>query len=422
MTRRAEAASTSESPPRSYVGLLRDPVFGPFLVGKLLVTAGMWAHSIAAALLIFEQTRSATLVGAVSIAQFLPQLLLTFWTGAAADRGDRRRQLVAGRLVTAAGSATVLVLLTTTGATGTAAATVLIACTVVVGIGNAIGTPAMHALVPSMVRPDELPAAVAMNSMPHTVGRVVGPVIGATLVGVAGPGVFLITAAANVVFALVLRRLRLTAGVGTAPRARGATWEGVRHVRGDRRVRRALVGVGLVGLGADPVITLTPSLADQLGAHPSFVGTLASSFGIGAAAGYAVLRVTARVAPEVRGPVSLLVMGVATAAAGAGSTSVAVVAFALAGGAMSCSLTSFTTGIQQQVPDAIRGRVMALWSLAFLGSRPVAAAVNGAVADRSSAATALVVAGAGLTVGALATLTARGTHRDAVARQEVAAS
>ncbi len=93
-----------DAPARSSWQLLKDPVFGPFFTGKLLSTAGIWIHNIVAAILAWELSHSALVVGLVSVAQFGPQLLFAPLSGAMADRGDRRRQLVLGRLIAAFGS------------------------------------------------------------------------------------------------------------------------------------------------------------------------------------------------------------------------------------------------------------------------------------------------------------------------------
>lgn len=94
----------NQEPARGSLRLLVDPVFGPYFFGRLLSTAGIWIHNIVAAILAFQLTGSAFIVGLVSVAQFAPQLLFAPLSGALADRGDRRRQIVLGRVVAACGS------------------------------------------------------------------------------------------------------------------------------------------------------------------------------------------------------------------------------------------------------------------------------------------------------------------------------
>ncbi len=390
-------------PPRTAPGLLLDRTFGPFLAGKLFMALGVWAHSIAAAIVVWELTGSALLVGAVSAGQFLPQLLLSPWSGARADRSDRLRQIVAGRLVTASGSFALVAWSATMGISGSLGAAAVITASTVVGIGFALGGPAMQALLPALVRPSELPGAVALNSMPMTLARAAGPAIGAIVVTTFGETVaFGLAGATNLLYVLVLLQLRITT-VERPPTRDGRIRAGWNHVRSDRSMATLLLGVVAIGIGADPVVTLTPSIAADLGATSAFVGVLASAFGVGAGSIYLVLGVLrTRLGLARMGTTGLLLMAVAlTGLAFAPARWFAVVVLVLGGMGMTMSLTSLTTLIQQQVPEDLRGRVMALWSVGFLGSRPVAAAMSGALADTVSVRVALLAVVAVLCTGAV---------------------
>jgi MFS family permease len=398
------ATATADDPaPRGSFGLLRDRTFGPFFAGKLLSTIGVWIHNIAAAIVVWDLTRSTLLVGAVSIGQFTPQLLLAPWSGARADRGDRRRQLLLGRMVTAAGSGGLALWIWLIGIDGTAGAVVVIAAATVVGIGFALGGPAMNALVPALVRPRELPGAIALGSLPMTVARSAGPAIGALLLYGAGPAVaFAVAALLNVAFTVIIAVI----SIRDVPRRQsndGSVRAGWRYLRADAGMSALMLGVVTIGIGADPVITLTPAIADRLGQASSFVGTLASSFGVGAAAGFLML---SRVR-LVLGLPRLAVTGLTGLAVGMLALAItpnvigAITAMAIGGVGMAFALTSLTTMIQQQVPEDLRGRVMALWGVAFLGSRPIAAGVSGAITDNSSVGVALVVVSIILLLGAI---------------------
>lgn len=388
---------------RSYQ-LLADPTFGPFFAGKLLSTIGMWVHNIAAAIVVFELTRSALLVGMVSVAQFTPQLVLTPWSGARADRSDRRRQLLAGRLVTASGSGGLVVWILLVGLDGDLGAAAVIGAALIVGIGFSLGGPAMNAVLPALVRPNELPNAVALNSVPFTIARAAGPAIGAGLVTSVGPVVaFGVAAVTNLLFAVVLALI--TIRPVDRPIARdGSVRAGLRHLRADPVMAALLIGVATIGVGADPVITLTPAIADGFGADARLVGTLASSFGIGAGLAFLVLGVARRRFGLVRlggGGLGLLAAGTVGLAA-APVAAAAVAAMVVGGAGMTFSLTSLTTLIQQRVPEELRGRMMALWAVAFLGSRPLTAGITGAVADAIAVEAALVLVAVVVTAGALA--------------------
>ena len=395
--------TTEELAPRGSFGLLRDRTFGPFFAGKLLSTIGVWIHNIAAAIVVWDLTRSTLLVGAVSIGQFTPQLLLAPWSGARADRGDRRRQLLLGRMVTAAGSGGLALWIWLIGIDGTSGAAVVIAAATVVGIGFALGGPAMNALVPALVRPQELPGAIALGSLPMTVARSAGPAIGALLLYSAGPAAaFGVAALLNVLFTVIIAVITIR-DVPRRQSSDGSVRAGWRYLRADAGMSALMLGVVTIGIGADPVITLTPAIADRLGQASSFVGTLASSFGIGAAVGFLVL---SRVR-LVLGLPRLAVTGLSGLAIGMLALAItpnaigAISAMAVGGVGMAFALTSLTTMIQQQVPEDLRGRVMALWGVAFLGSRPIAAGVSGWITDNSSVVVALVIVSMILLTGAI---------------------
>ncbi len=392
---------------RSQLRLLTDPTFGPFFGGKLFSTMGVWIHNIAAAIIVWELTRSTMLVGAVSVAQFLPQIVLAPYTGGLADRGDRRRQLVAGRIVGFVGSGGLAIWSMTIGLSTTLDAYVTILAGLVVGIGFAIGLPAMHALLPALVEPEELPTAIAMNSLPMTVARAGGPALGALLLATAGAtATFLVAAGANLVYAVILAviRIREVSRRRSADRSMLAGW---RHARSDAPMMVLLLGILVTGIGTDPVVTLSPAVAEQLGRDSSYVGVLASAFGIGSAIGFVTLRrMQVRLGLHRLGVVGLVGMAIGfllfgiSALPALAQPQLAVVAMLIGGLGMAYALTSLTTLMQQRVPDELRGRVMALWGIAFLGSRPLSAAMSGTLADLVSVEAALAVIIVVLVVGA----------------------
>ena len=382
--------------------LLRDRTFGPFFIGQIVATMGVWIHNVAAAIIVWELTRSTTLVAAISIGQFAPQILLTPWSGARADRADRRRQLVAGTMITATGTGLLALWSAGPGLVGTSGAYAVVLGATVVGIGFAIGGPASQALLPSLVRRTELPTAITLSSVPMTVARALGPAVGALLVTTAGPTVtFTVTTVLQATYGLMM--FRRTATASHVARRDTRILAAVTYLGRDRPVGFLLVGVAVVGLGVDPVITLAPAFADGLGGGGDLVGLITSAFGVGAILGFIVQpRMRRRLGIERSGTIGLIVL-----AAGLGplvlatTAAFAALTMIVAGAGMTLSLTAFTTAIQQRVPDALRGRVMALWSIAFLGSRPVAAALSGLLSDTFSEDVALLTATAIILLGAV---------------------
>ena len=393
------------SPPlaaRRVPELLRDRTFGPFFIGQIVANMGVWIHNVAAAIVVWELTRSTTLVAAITIGQFAPQILLTPWSGARADRADRRRQLVVGTMITTTGTGLLALWSAGPGLVGTSGAYAVVLGATIVGIGFAIGGPASQALLPSLVRRTELPTAITISSVPMTVARALGPAVGALLVTTAGPTVtFTITTVLQATYGLMM--VRRTATASNVTRRDTRILAAVTYLGRDRPVGFLLVGVTVVGLGVDPVITLAPAFADGLGGGGDLVGLITSAFGVGAILGFIVQpRMRRRLGIERSGTIGLIAL-----AAGLGplvlatTAAFAALTMIVAGAGMTLSLTAFTTAIQQRVPDALRGRVMALWSIAFLGSRPVAAALSGLLSDTFSEDVALLTATAIILLGAV---------------------
>ncbi|MDA3624086.1 MFS transporter [Saccharopolyspora sp. WRP15-2] len=403
--------------PRPALVLLRDRRFGTFFFGKTLSLAGLWSHNVIAAVLAYQLTGSVLYVGLVSVVQFGPQLLFVGASGVAADRGDRRLQIILGRLVCTAGSAALGVWCLLDGSDGPVGRVMILAASLVMGMGLVLGGPALLAIVPALVREAEIPTAVRLDSLPMLVGRSTGPALGALLIAWSGPGAALFVAAAtNVLFSAVVAVLRVDEPEERDPEADNSMRVAVQYVRRERRMGLILLGIVTIGVAADPALTLAPAIAEAAGGDTATVGIFASAFGIGAALGVVVMGPLERWfgrSQLVAG--GLCVLGAATAVlALSPPIAVLVGAFAFAGAGMSVALTSLTTLLQVAVPDSLRGRVMSLWLACFVGSRPIAALLNGALADVFSVPVALVIAAALVAVTAWACRPAkmRGSQRE----------
>ncbi|HSJ27991.1 MAG TPA: MFS transporter, partial [Acidimicrobiia bacterium] len=380
--------SRESTAPRTAVSLLRDPVFGPYFGAKVFSTAGIWAYNIVAAILVYDLTRSAFQVGLVSVAQFAPQLVFAPLAGVVADRWDRRRLLILGRLAIVLGSGGLALLVVIVGVTGLPGAWPVLVGAGVVGIGFAISAPAQNALLPSLVERKDLAPAIALNAVPPTLARAAGPALGALIAATAGPATaFGLAALTNLLFIAVLWRLR----VAPHRRAAGSSRDdrmraGVLHLWNDRVSALLILAVMAVSIGSDPVLTLTPALAASFGGGAQLVGTLASAFGIGTALTFVFLhRVRGRIGLASTGTSGLVLMSIGTALTSfAAGPLMAVVTLAIAGVGFTLAMTAFSTLLQQRLPEEVRGRVMALWSVSFLGSRPLASALHGSIADSIS--------------------------------------
>jgi MFS family permease len=383
-----------------------DRLFGTLFWGKMLGALGVWVHIVVAAVVTYDATRSATAVGAVSMLQFGPQILLAPFSGKLTDHGHGASQILAGRLLCAAGSGGIAVWLALSPSRpGSTDAIAVMAGSLVVGIGFVAGGPAMQAIVPSIIRPGELSRAMALNTLPLTFSRAAGPALGALLVATLDPvAAFTVAAATHLVFALLLTLTRLphpeSAPAGTDLSVRAA----MSYVGSDRPVLLSLLGVAAVGFGTEPATTLAPPLAHSLGSGTTLVGWLASSFGVGAGVGLlAVTALPTLLRVQRQGCVGLVVMTAGLlGAAGSASPSAALLSFGLCGIGLTLAMTGLSTLLQDRVPAHLRGRIMALWLIGFLGSRPPAAAVDGVLADLVSVQAALIVTA--LVVGSVAWL------------------
>lgn len=378
--------------------LIFDPVFGALFWGKMFSVVAVYTHSLVAAIVMFEATRSALMVGLVGVMQFGPQLLLTPMSGKWADKGNQARQILIGRTMCVAGSGLSAVWLFLSGAEhGTSAAVPVLVGTLLVGFGFVVGGPAMQSIVPNLIRDGELSTAMALNSFPMTVGRIVGPATGAYVSLHLGPAsAFTLCAALHLVFLVFVLIAHFPSTPkpleGTDLRVRTA----VRHVIADRPLLLALIAVATVGVASDPSITLTPSMADALGGGPQLIGAMSAAFGVGAAVGMAVLALMrGRVISAQVSTVGLAGLGAGSAVLALGTTPAAALGgFALAGLGFGWAMTGLSTVVQERAPEHLRGRIMALWLVGFVGSRPIAAALLGGTADAVSVQAAFALAAA----------------------------
>jgi MFS family permease len=362
--------------PAAAFALIRDRTFGPYFFGNALSASGTWFQNLAAALLIYRQTHSSLLLGVLNFSQFLPILLLAPWAGAAADRWNRRALLLVSQnaAVVLAGGLGLL------AHWGLASPAVVIADAVALGVVSAFSAPAQQALMASLVEERDVPTAVALNSMTFNLARAVGPATAALAVEYLGiPAAFGLNAASYLVFvgALLL----------VGPQAQQLADRSVGHIRASLDILRRkpqlivfLLIVAAVGFASDPVNTLAPAWAHAFGRKDTVAGYIIGAFGAGAVtAGFVV---AGRVGGSRRRMFSTLLLlgGGIVGFALTPWLPLALPVLFLAGVGYLASNTHATSRLQLGVEPSERGRIMALWSVAFLGLRPFASIVDGAIA------------------------------------------
>jgi MFS family permease len=360
---------------------LRRREFRLYFAGSVVSNVGTWMQNVVLNVFIFKITGgSNTWVGIAGFALFVPIVLFTLPGGVVADRRDRLRLLRDSQIV-AGGFAAALAVLTATHAVNRYSA---VALAFGIGVASAIAIPAMQALLPALVPDEELADAIALNAVTFNLARAVGPILAYAALAISAAWAFGLNALSFFVLAATLWLVRAVPfpreGGRPGPMREAINWAW-NHVR----TRTMLLGVAMIGLALDPITTLSPAYGRMLG-NANRAGWIVSAWGLGAvlviALAPALLR---RIAEHGLGWLGLAVLAAGIATYAAGHTLLVVLAGnVVAGAGYIIAAVTFTAAIQQDVPEALRGRVMALWTFAFLGLRPVASLLDGKLADAFS--------------------------------------
>jgi predicted MFS family arabinose efflux permease len=360
---------------------LRVPAFRDVWLASMASNAGSWLQIVASGWLILQLTDSPAAVGALALVTRAPAILLSAYAGGLADRFDRRRVGIATFLLQGAAAA-VLAVVTAVHGPDLVAIYVL---TFAVGVGFALGLPAMLALIPSLVPRERLSQAVSLNAAGINVARLAGPAIGgATLALFGATTCFALNAASFL--ALVWALWRLPAGRAAAARPRAPMSQALAHARRDPAVRRLLIGMAVFTALASPIQELAPVVADELDAGPEGLGVLLGAMGGGALLGaWWLERLAAAGLPRHRA------LPIATLAFSGGLALVAVtpwfalgvVAMALSGAFWIWMFAGTNTAIQLRSPPELLGRLLGLYQLSVIGPIALGSTLAGAVAEEA---------------------------------------
>jgi MFS family permease len=356
-----------------------------FFSGQSVSLVGTWITRVATSWLVYRLTGSVLLLGIVGFCGQIPTLLLAPFAGVLVDRWNRHRILV----VTQALSLVQSVALAALTLGGVITVTHVLLLQIAQGIINAFDTPARQAFVSEMVEDRaDLPNAIALNSSMVNGSRIVGPSIGGLVIAAVGEGwCFALDAVSYLAVIASLLAMRL-APRSIPPRTTGLREElatGFRYVAGFAPVRSALLLLSLVSVMGMPYTVLMPAIsANVLHGGPNTLGFLMTASGVGALGG-ALFLASRR---------SVLGLGRAIAVAamtfGAGlvafslsrSLWLSLVLLPLVGAGMMITMAATNTIIQTIVREELRGRVMAFYTMAFLGTAPIGSLVAGLAADR----------------------------------------
>ena len=355
-----------------------------FFGGLLVSNVGTWLQSTAMSILVYRLTGRATSLGVAVALQFLPMLLLGAWAGAVADRYDKRRMC----LITQSALTVQAIALALLDFAGLASVGVIYVLSLVLGLANAFDNPARRGLVTELVEPTDISNAMGLNTAVMTGSRIFGPALAAALVSPLGTAwCFMLN---GISFVAVLGSLVLIdrTQLHSAPRAsKGGTpvRDALRFVGRDRELLGLHVVLVLVSTFAFNYSVSLPKLAAVRWGDERWFGWLLSVVSVGSVIGS--LSVASRRESSVRIFVaSVMLLGVSgLAVAWAPSVGVACVAAIPLGIGGAGFLSSFNGLVQQKSPADMRGRLLALSAVAFLGSTPIGGPITGLIADRGGA-------------------------------------
>src|SRR5215471_1421504 len=366
------------------VRALRHRNFQLFFAGQLISLIGTWMQTVAQSWLVYRLTGSTLLLGTVGFAGQIPVFLVAPFGGAIADRTNRHRVVIATQ-TTSMVLAFVLAILTLTHRIQVWE---IMALAAGLGIVNAFDIPARQAFLMDMVGREDLMNAIALNSSMFNGARIIGPAVAGIVVAWVGEGwCFFANAVSYIAVIAGLLMMKITHPVNLANEGSPIEHilEGFRFAASKTPIRAILLLLGLVSLVGMPYSVLMPVFASQIlhgGARE--LGWLMGATGIGALLG--ALSLAARVG--VKGLGRLIAMC-------AGGFGISLIAFSSSkifwlslillvpvGFSMMVQMASTHTLLQSMVPDRMRGRVIALYTMMFMGGAPVGAFLAGVVAHR----------------------------------------
>jgi MFS family permease len=373
---------------------LEVPNYRRYFAGQLISLSGTWMQTVAAIWVVLSLTGSGVAVGLTTALQFLPMLLIGAWGGLLADRIPKRRLLMTTQALMAIPA---LGLFAVT-VTGVVAPWMVYLAVFAMGAVNAIDNPTRQSFVIEMVGPDRVVNAVSLNSVIVQAARIVGPALAGILIATVGVvPCFALNALTFLAMILALWRMdpgRLQAAPVAAPEP-GAIRAALRYVMRtpELLVPLALMAlVGTLGFNFQVVLPLLAKLSFESGAMTYAV--LVSAMAVGSIAGALVNGHRGRTGPRLIAGGALAFGVAALLSAAMPSLAFEVPALMLLGGASVTFAATINSTLQLAVSPEMRGRVMALYSVVFLGSTPIGGPLAGWLAQSYDPRIALLLAAA----------------------------
>ncbi len=366
--------------------------FRLFFIGQAVSVSGTWMQMVAAAWLVLQLTGSGVALGIDTALGFGPMLFLGAYGGALADRHDKRRILIGTQIA----FATLAVAFWTLVATGVVQVWMVYSLSLLQGIVTAIDQPTRQSFFAEMVEPRDLPNAVSLNSAVMTGTRIVGPALAGVLIATLGIswcfGLNAISYIAVIGALLAMRASELRPN--RAPREAGAIREGLRYAWRTGELRRPLVLMSILFLFSFNYSVLMPLFAKgTFHGNAGTLGLILAVTGVGSLSG--ALFMAAKPRPGER-PLAWAAVGVGivtTVVAFAPTLDVAVLMMLPLGVASIVFFVTANSTLQLTARPEMRGRVMALYGIVFLGTTPIGAPIAGWVGQHANPRIALAAGG-----------------------------
>ena len=381
---------------------LRHRNFRLYWSGQLVSLIGTWMQSVAQGWLMHRLTSSPFMLGLLSFLQFVPVLMWSLWAGVVADRVDKRRLLV----VTQSCFFVQALLLAAIVTLGVVRPWMVLALAFAYGTFNAFDLPVRQAFLIDMVGKEDLSNGIALNSAAFNAARVIGPAIAGLLVASVGEGgCFWINALSYLAVIASLLRIRIARGAPSRAAGERATlMDGVRYALATGPLRNLLLLLGLVaGIGFQYMVLLPVYARDILQSGAATYGWLVSAFGLGSLVS-AVLLMRRMDRWDLRRNLQIGLVAATIGMAGfawSRSLPLSLAMGFLAGFGLITYVASTNTLLQLTTEDRMRGRVMSLYTLMFVGTAPFGALLCGAIAQRFGALSATSLSAAVLLLGTI---------------------
>lgn len=366
---------------RTFVSL-RSRNLRLYFAGLTVSQVGSWVQLVSLPWLVLHLTHSGAMVGLTYALQFLPILLLGVWAGVIADRCDKRRLLVVttallGACALALGVITLLDMVAMWN---------VILLAIVLGTVAAFDNPTRRAFVPELVEPRDVTNAVSLNNAVFTSARIIGPSIAGILIATVGIGWCFVLNAASFAAVIVALQMMSTDGIHASaplPRTKGQLRAGIRYAWDDPLVRLAIIMTFVVGVLAFNYQVVLPLLAKRT-FHSGATGyaLMFAATGVGSLVGALVAAHLGRASGRLMAISSVafgVTMGLATVAPTLGLAYLFLVPVGMTGMVF---FSMANAAVQERADPEMRGRVTALFSVAFLGSTPIGSPIVGAVAEQ----------------------------------------